>query len=195
MGTARWGHLVLLLLLCIVRLVRARGGIAAAAGPCCHFSYAPQHCYSAADITQLGVHTADTWFTNGDSGGANPTSWQGFLNQTVAETKARWLEYMTAGRGRNISGGFATTNAIVLDCESKAAGCVGCSCEMKWLGTWLARCASTTLPHTVNCDSATPPHTLTCATITLPHTLTCGSTSTTLPPHTVTCDSTALLIL
>ena len=107
------------------------------AGPCCHFSYATQHAYSAADITSLGLHTADTWFVTGDSGGGNPRSWAGFLNQTAEETKARWIDYMTTGLGRNITGGFATTNAIVLDCESSGA-LAGQSCELKWLGTWLA---------------------------------------------------------
>jgi hypothetical protein len=38
--------------------------------------------------------------------------------------------------------GCATTNAIVLDCESKGLTPSGIfrneSCELKWLGTWLA---------------------------------------------------------
>lgn len=106
-------------------------------GPCCHFSYATQHAYSAADITSLGVHTADTWFVTGDSGGGNPKSWRQFLNQTAKQTKARWVSYMATGLGRNITGGFATTNAIILDCEMGGA-LRNESCELKWLGTWLA---------------------------------------------------------
>ena len=111
----------------------SRGG----AGGCCHFSYATQHAYSAANITGLGIHTADSWFVTGDSGGGNPPSWAGFLNQTAEETKARWVTYMSEGGGRNITGGFATTNAIVLDCESRGKTPHE-SCELKWLGTWLA---------------------------------------------------------
>ena len=107
------------------------------AAGCCHFSYATQHAYSAADITGLGIHTADSWFLTGDSGGGNPQGWAGFLSQTAAETKARWVEYMTEGLGRNLTGGFATANAIVLDCESHGRTSHE-SCELKWLGTWLA---------------------------------------------------------
>lgn len=113
--------------------------IGEAAGPCCHFTYATQHAYSAANITSLGIHTADTWFVTGDSGGGNLKSWEQFLGQTAEETKARWVKYVTAGLGRNITGGFATTNAIILDCEMHVSGASPSeSCELKWLGTWLA---------------------------------------------------------
>eukprot|EP01043_Picozoa_sp_COSAG02_P046198 COSAG02_NODE_4301_length_5532_cov_4.804120_1_plen_294_part_00 len=83
------------------------------------------------------MHTADTWFVTGDSGGGNPHSWQQFLDQTVEQTKARWVSYMTTGLGRNITDGFATNNAIILDCEMRGA-LRNESCELKWLGSWLA---------------------------------------------------------
>ena len=108
---------------------RQGGGAPGAAAGTCHFSYATQHSYSSADISGLGIQTADVWYVNGDGTFNHPMTLPEFLAQTEAQTHAGLLHYFTEGEGKNISSGLQTTNAIVLDIETPA--------NLKLLGTHL----------------------------------------------------------
>jgi hypothetical protein len=88
--------------------------------PCCHFSYATEHSYSS---VQLGpqVNTHDTWYLNGDAiGSGNDIALQEFISISEGQLRRKLLTYVTTGYGQNISGGFHTTNALILDVEGPA---------------------------------------------------------------------------
>jgi hypothetical protein len=84
---------------------------------CCHFSYATEHSYSSVKLDR--VQTRDTWYLNGDTIGCGHNySIEAFVAMSEDELRRRLHEYMAHGYGQNMSDGFDTTNALILDVEA-----------------------------------------------------------------------------
>ena len=83
----------------------------------CNFTYAVEHGYSVANLSALGVNTHNTWYVNGNLFGSGSTL-DRYLNETADSVRASLRSYVATSYGKDIAGGFDTTNTLVLDIET-----------------------------------------------------------------------------
>jgi hypothetical protein len=100
-------------------LVATISAAAAHTGGTCHITYAPQHSYTSLNLTAERVHTREVWYVNGDVVGSGPgATVESFCAMNETEVSAALVRYFTNSTGKNIDGGFNSTNAIILDVET-----------------------------------------------------------------------------
>jgi hypothetical protein len=104
---------------------------------CCHFSYAPQHSYSALNLAPEKVHTHSVWYVNGDGCGTT-RSIEEFTTANESTIRAGLLSYFTTGMGAPINGGLQTKNVVIFDTESSHLQPGELGLNLKFLGEWLA---------------------------------------------------------